>query len=299
MLLAAIDIGSNAVRLFFSNVFEQNEHVVVEKASLMRIPVRLGEDVFVHGKISDEKTEKLIKTMKAFRLLMEVNKPVAYRACATSAMREAKNGKKVIDRVKEKAGIDIQLIDGVEEARMVSGVQNLDLVHKYNYSLYIDVGGGSTELSLMSRKGTEASSSFRLGTVRMVNKKEEPGEWDRMKEWLMQFERFFPEMLCVGAGGNINKIAKLYGRVPEKTLPFNNLEYALNHLQKFTLQQRIDLMGLRPDRADVILPAARIFYFIMKHTRSKTLLVPKIGLSDGIVIALYKEIQTENKTPAS
>jgi len=299
MLLAAIDIGSNAVRLFFSNVFEKDGSIVVEKASLMRIPLRLGDDVFIRKEVSEPKIRKLVKTMKAFRLLIEVNEPVAYRACATSAMREAKNKNEVIKRVADEAGLKIQIIDGVEEAQLVSAVQNLADASKYKYSLYIDVGGGSTEISIISRKKLIASASFKIGTVRMLSEKVKEGEWEKMELWLEKYQDFYKEMLFVGAGGNINKIAKLYGRVPEQTLPFNNLEYALGHLQKFNFQERIETMGLRPDRADVIVPAAQIFHFIMKKTRADTLLVPKIGLIDGIVSVLYHEITRNGKLPGN
>jgi exopolyphosphatase / guanosine-5'-triphosphate,3'-diphosphate pyrophosphatase len=295
MLLSAIDIGSNAVRLFFSNVFEKDGQIIVEKASLMRIPIRLGEDVFVKNKISEKKIRDLVKTMQAFKLLIEVNNPEAYRAYATSAMREARNGKEVIEMITKVSKIKIEIIDGVQEAQIVGAVQNLDMVSDFKYSLFIDVGGGSTELSLMSKKGLVASTSFKIGTVRMLNEKVKESEWDDMKEWLLQYKNDFQDILCVGAGGNINKIAKLYGRVPEKTLPFNNLEYALSHLKKFTLQERIEIMGLRPDRADVIIPAAEIFYFIMKTMETPILLVPKIGLSDGIVSLLYKELKNKKK----
>ena len=283
MLLSAIDIGSNAVRLFFSNVFEKDGQVIVEKASLMRVPIRLGEDVFVKNKISENKIQNLIKTMLAFKLLIEVNNPVAYRAYATSAMREARNSKDVIDRIAKASRIKIEIIDGVQEAQIVGAVQNLDMVKDFKYSLFVDVGGGSTELSLMSEKRIVASASFKIGTVRMLNERVKKSEWGDMKDWLLQYKNDFKDILCVGAGGNINKIAKLYGRVPEKTLPFNNLEYAISHLKKFTLKERIEVMGLRPDRADVIIPASEIFYFIMKTIDAKLLLVPKIGLRDGIV----------------
>lgn len=295
MLLSAIDIGSNAVRLFFSNVFEKDGQVIVEKASLMRVPIRLGEDVFVKNKISEKKIQNLIKTMLAFKLLIDVNNPDAYKAYATSAMREARNSKDVIYRIAKASKIKIEIIDGVQEAQIIGAVQNLDMVSDFKYSLFIDVGGGSTELSLMSKKGIVKSTSFKIGTVRMLNEKVKKSEWGDMKDWLLQFKKDFNDILCVGAGGNINKIAKLFGRVPEKTLPFNNLEYALSHLKRFTLQERIELMGLRPDRADVIIPAAEIFYFIMKTMDAKLLLVPKIGLSDGIVSLLYTEMKNKKK----
>jgi exopolyphosphatase / guanosine-5'-triphosphate,3'-diphosphate pyrophosphatase len=290
MLLGAIDIGSNAVRLFFSNVFEQDGKIMVEKASLMRIPLRLGDDVFLHNLISETKIRKLVKTMKAFRLLIEVNEPAAYRACATSAMREASNGDEIVNIIMKEAGIDVRIINGLEEAQILSAVHNVDISSNYLYSLYIDVGGGSTEISLISKKGIVTSESFEIGTVRMISNRVRSEEWTRMRNWLLQYRECFPRMLSVGAGGNINKLARLYGRMPEKTLPFTNLEYGLKNLQSFTLQQRIDIMGLRPDRADVIIPAAQIFHFIMKLTQGQTLLVPRMGLSDGIVNVLYKEI---------
>ncbi len=290
MLLSAIDIGSNAVRLFFSNVFEQDGQLVVEKTALTRVPLRLGEDVFTKNVVSEEKIRKLCQTMHAFRLLIEVNEPKAWKACATSAMREAENREEIIDRVAREAGVTIHIINGVEEARIVSAVQNLDMMKNHKYSLFIDVGGGSTELSLLSKNGVVASESFKIGTVRMLNNKVKKSEWDDMKDWLLQYKKHFEEILCVGAGGNINKIIKLYGKLPEKNLPFNNLEYAIGHLRRFNLRERIEVMGLRHDRADVIIPAAEIFYYIMKTMNAPRLLVPKIGLSDGIVSLLYHEI---------
>lgn len=291
MLLGAIDIGSNAVRLYFSNVSEQDGRLQVRKVSLTRIPLRLGDDVFENNEISEKKICKLIKTIKAFRLLIEVNSPVAYRACATSAMREASNGKEIISRIAEEAGVQVEIINGVEEARILTAVHNLEEVTLHEYSLYIDVGGGSTELSVMSTRGVIASTSFRIGTVRMLSNKVKEKEWGKMYDWLMKHEAYFSKMLFVGAGGNINTLAKLYGRLPEKILPLTNLEYALRQLKGFTLQQRIELLELKPDRADVIVPAATIFHYIMKTTGAKTLLVPRIGLSDGMVSLLYNEVQ--------
>jgi exopolyphosphatase / guanosine-5'-triphosphate,3'-diphosphate pyrophosphatase len=291
MLLAAIDIGSNAVRLFFSNVFEQDGKIIVEKASLMRIPIRLGDDVFTTHVISESKKHKLIKTLKAFKLLIEVNEPVAYRACATSAMREAHNSHEVVEQIARETGIKVKIISGLEEAHIVSSVQNHELMRQHPYSLFIDVGGGSTEISLLTRNEILESESFEIGTVRMLSQRVQKLEWIRMRQWLLQFNNYFKDMAMVGAGGNINKISRLYGHTSEKTLPFENLQFALKTLQKYSLQERIEILGLRPDRADVIVPAAQIFNFIMKTTQTKTLLVPKIGLSDGIVNVLYREMK--------
>jgi exopolyphosphatase/guanosine-5'-triphosphate,3'-diphosphate pyrophosphatase len=289
MLLAAIDIGSNAVRLFFSNVFELNGEIIVEKASLVRIPLRLGEEVFKKGKISGAKADALVKTMKAFQLLIEVVQPVAYRACATAAMREAQNRDVLVKRIRKEAGIDIEVIDGLEEARIVSTVTHLDFEGKFKRALYIDVGGGSTEVSLMEQNRILDSNSFKIGTVRMLNGMVKPGEWKKMEEWLSKFKEQEEPLLLVGSGGNINKINKLYGDINRKVLSLDSLEEALDYLGKYSVEDRIALIGLRPDRADVIIPAGQIFQFIMKSLGASFVFVPKIGLSDGIVSLLFSE----------
>jgi exopolyphosphatase/guanosine-5'-triphosphate,3'-diphosphate pyrophosphatase len=289
MLLAAIDIGSNAIRLFFSNVFDQYGEAVVEKASLVRIPIRLGEDVFSKGKISKEKAEQLVKTMSAFKLLIEVVQPVAYRACATSAMREAENGPELVKRIKKETGIDIKIIDGIEEARIVSNVGNLNFNGSFKRIMFIDVGGGSTEISILEGEQIIESSSFKIGTVRMLNEKVKDKEWVEMENWLDKHCGQNGHLLLVGSGGNINKINKLYGDIAHKTLSLSALEHAIDHLAGYSVKERIELMGLRPDRADVIIPAGRIFQFIMKRIRGNFIYVPKIGLSDGIVNVLFKE----------
>jgi exopolyphosphatase / guanosine-5'-triphosphate,3'-diphosphate pyrophosphatase len=289
MLFAAIDIGSNAVRLFFSNVFEQNGVVIAEKASLVRIPIRLGEDVFNNQIISQTKTDKLIQTMKAFKLLIDVYEPVDWKACATAAMREATNNAEVISKVKEETGVEIQIIDGLEEASIVSTMGNLEISKKYRYAMFVDVGGGSTEISITENGKIIASNSFFIGTVRLLNKQVRKKEWEKMAKWLDVFKSDFGKIFCIGSGGNINKLTKLYGRIPENILSYDNLEYALSHLDRFTVKERIELMGLRPDRADVIVPAGLIFKFILAHIKSDFIYVPKIGLSDGLVINLYNE----------
>ena len=289
MLLAAIDIGSNAIRLFFSNVFDQYGEAVVEKASLVRIPIRLGEDVFSKGKISKEKAEQLVKTMGAFKLLIEVVQPLAYRACATSAMREAENGPELVKRIKKETGIDVIIIDGIEEARIVSNVGNLNFNGSFKRIMYIDVGGGSTEISILENEEIIESSSFKIGTVRMLNEKVKEKEWVEMENWLAKYGGQNGHLLLVGSGGNINKINKLYGDITHKTLSLSALEHAIDHLASYSVKERIELMGLRPDRADVIIPAGKIFQFIMEKIRGNFIYVPKIGLSDGIVNVLFKE----------
>ncbi len=292
MQLAAIDIGSNAIRLFFANVFDQNNEIVVEKASLLRVPVRLGEDVFGKGKISKEKLERLEKTMTAFKLLIEVVQPIDFRAVATSAMREASNAAEVIKRIKQETGIPIEIIDGLEEARIVSMVSNLNFNGNYKRVMYIDVGGGSTEISILENQKILDSDSFKLGTVRLLNGQVKDSEWQKMKDWLSKAKKKNGDLLLVGSGGNINKITKIYGDLSNKTLSYIALENALNHLGAYSIKDRVELMGLRPDRADVIVPAGQIYHFIMNYLQSSFIFVPRIGLSDGIVTLLYrKQIQ--------
>lgn len=295
MQLAAIDIGSNAIRLFFANVFEKQNEIVVEKASLVRVPVRLGEDVFGKGKISKEKFERLSKTMTAFKLLIEVVQPVAFRAVATSAMREATNASEVIKSIKHETGIAIEIIDGIEEARIVSTVSNLNFNGNFKRVMYIDVGGGSTEISIMENQKIVDSDSFKIGTVRLLNGLVKESEWEKMKDWLSKAKKKNGDLLLVGSGGNINKITKMYGDLSNKTLSFTALENALSHLGAYSINDRVELMGLRPDRADVIVPAGQIYRFIMNFLQSSFIFVPRIGLADGIVSLLYrKQIQTFN-----
>ena len=289
MLLAAIDIGTNAVRLYVSHVFEQNERIVVEKASLVRVPVRLGEDVFSLGYVSEQKIQRLSKTILAFKLLIDVYQPVAYKACATAAMREALNREEVIERIANETGLQIDVIDGLQEASLVSDFSDQHLPVTRKYTLFIDVGGGSTELSLMKGDKAVTSASFRIGTVRLLSGQVQQQSWDDMKAWLKSLRSKYSDVLLVGSGGNINKLTKLYGKLPENILTFENLLSGLSRLSGYSLMERIHLLGLRPDRADVIVPAGEIFRFIMKHLRADMIYVPKIGLSDGMVSTLYKE----------
>lgn len=294
MIYAAIDIGSNAARLLIANVFELDQKIFVEKATLVRIPTRLGKDVYKVGRISDKRADDLLKTLYAFKLLIDVYRPLAYDACATAAMREAENGEEIIQRIHKEAGFDVRIIDGLEEANIIRKTNKLGFEHPHNNTLYIDVGGGSTDISFLKNDKVVGVKSFNIGTLRILSGKMDKKEWDRLEKWLKKYKEYFGKMNVVGSGGNINKINKLYGDPFHYTLTFENLKYAAKYLKSFTLHERIEKLGLRPDRADVIVPAAKIFLFIMKIINAKSIIVPKIGLADGLVYQLYSH---NKKTP--
>lgn len=289
MLFASIDIGSNAVRLLFANVYlTDNEAPTASKATLVRIPLRLGEDVFKTGKVSEERIEKLIKTINAFKLLIEVYQPVAYEACATAAMREASNNTEIIERIKHETGMDVRIIDGMEEANIIRTSNNLIFKNEYDTTMYIDVGGGSTEISILKNHKFVNCNSFNIGTVRILNKKVETQAWDNLKDWLSAFKSDFGRINCVGTGGNINRLTKLYGDQIDNKINFLQLQYAYKQLKSVPLKERIEKMGLRPDRADVIVPAAKIFLTIMKSAGVDNIIAPKVGLADGLIYRLYE-----------
>ncbi len=291
MLFAGIDIGSNAVRLLFANVLEKKGTPVSEKATLVRIPVRLGMDVFTLGRISEQKTEMLIKTMKAFKLLIDVYQPLGYMAVATAAMREASNNEEVLELVQQESGLNISLVDGIEEANIISSFTRLLLNKEFNITMYVDVGGGSTEISLYNKSKFLTSNSFKIGTIRLLADKVEDQEWEDMHTWLNQFSAYFGQMNVIGSGGNINKITKLYGDNVTNLLTMEQLQCAYKRLNSMSLDERMDKLGLRPDRADVIVPAAKIFIKLLKWSNLQTVSAPKIGLADGLVLLQYNKFK--------
>jgi exopolyphosphatase/guanosine-5'-triphosphate,3'-diphosphate pyrophosphatase len=293
MVFAAIDIGSNAVRLMFANALDKDGLIRVEKATLIRIPIRLGKDVYKNNTISKNRTSSLIKTLKAFKLLIDVYKPEAYVACATAAMREATNGPEILSKIKKETGIKIRLIDGLEEAEIIRSTNNIASFTDKNMTMYVDLGGGSTEISVISKTNFIDANSFKIGTLRILSKKVDSGTWDELASWLNRFKENFGKMNMIGSGGNINKIAKLYGKAGENEISLKNLEQAYKHLKSYTLHERIEELGLRPDRADVIVPAAKVFLFIAKTIKAETIMVPKIGLTDGLIHKLYEEYLRE------
>jgi exopolyphosphatase / guanosine-5'-triphosphate,3'-diphosphate pyrophosphatase len=289
MIFAAIDIGSNAARLLFAHVFEIKKEVFVENATLVRIPTRLGEDVYSGNTISKEKADRLIKTLKAFQLLIEAYKPVDYDVCATAAMREAGNGHEIIDRINHETGFRVRVIDGIEEARIIRLTNKMGFRHPDKLAMYIDVGGGSTDISIMENHRISGVKSFEIGTLRLLKNKVRKKEWEQLKAWLFEYREHFGSFHLVGSGGNINKINKLYGDSVLNLLSFKKLKKAHRHLNSFSFDERVEKLGLRPDRADVIIPAAKIFMFIMKTVKANEILVPKIGLADGLIYRLYEE----------
>lgn len=294
MKFAAIDIGSNAVRLLFMQVFEYDKNTVFKKDALFRVPIRLGEDVFVSHKIPSEKANSLLKTMIAFRYLIEAYNPVDFMACATSAMREAENGDHVVKEIQEQADFEIAIIDGKKEAEIIYSnhiAERLDPDRSY---LYIDVGGGSTEITLISQGEIVDSHSFNLGTVRILKEQVSQSEWDKMKAWLKALSKEHESIAGIGSGGNINKIFKLSRKKSDKPLSYKNIKNIYEHIDSFSFNDRIQVLGLRPDRADVIIPAATIFLSAMKWADIKKLYVPQIGLADGIIHVMYEKQKREH-----
>lgn len=292
---AAIDIGSNAVRLLISTITEQEgREPHFKKTSLVRVPIRLGADVFISKKISSENVSRMIDTMQAFKLLMKSHKIEKYKACATSAMRESENGEEIAKLIEEKTGLEISIIDGNDEAAMIAATDLHALIQTDKTYLYVDVGGGSTEFTLYSNGETVASRSFKLGTVRLLENMVTPQIWLEVEEWVKKVTRSYTKIDLIGSGGNINNIFKSSGKANGKPLSFFYLSSYYQLLQSFTYEERITQLNLNHDRADVIVPAAKIYLSAMKWTRARRIYVPKIGLSDGIIKSLYQETQQES-----
>ncbi|UZH55701.1 exopolyphosphatase [Salinimicrobium tongyeongense] len=287
---AAIDIGSNAVRLLIMTITEQEgREPIFKKTSLVRVPIRLGADVFLTKNISEENIRRMLDTMQAFKLLMRSHKIEKFKACATSAMRESENGEEVAKLIHEKTGVEINIIDGTDEAAIIAATDLHALIQTDKTYLYVDVGGGSTEFTLYSKGKTVASRSFRLGTVRLLENMVSQEVWDEVEGWIKKITRNYTKIDLIGSGGNINNIFKSSGKANGKPLSFLYLSSYYQLLQSFTYEERITELNLNQDRADVIVPAAKIYLSAMKWTRARRIYVPKIGLSDGIIKSLYQE----------
>ncbi|MDN3547747.1 Ppx/GppA phosphatase family protein [Mucilaginibacter aquaedulcis] len=289
MRYAAIDIGSNAVRLLIADIIENNGSVSFKKNTLIRVPLRLGDDAFIQQHISDKKKSDLLKSMQAFRNLMDVYKVTDYLAYATSAMREAKNGEEVAAQIKEEAGIDLEIIHGSKEAKVIYAShadQNIDKSKNY---LYVDVGGGSTELSLFSSGQIMASKSFNIGTIRILDNQDSEETWNEMKDFIREHTRGFKQLSGIGTGGNINKLYRLSEEENDAPMSFVKLKSLYTYLTSFSLKDRINVLGLNQDRADVIIPACEIYLTVMKNAGIKSIYVPRVGMVDGIIQLLIEK----------
>ncbi|MGK6349663.1 Ppx/GppA phosphatase family protein [Parapedobacter sp. DT-150] len=285
MRYAAIDIGSNAVRLLIADIIQNNDIVSFKKNTLVRVPLRLGDDAFIDRRISETKAADLAKTMAAFRNLMDVYKVSHYMACATSAMREAENGKTLVNEIRE-AGVDLQIIDGSEEAKIIYNSHIEQQLGNKKAYLYIDVGGGSTELSVFADTKLVASASFNVGTIRILDNQDKEETWEEMKAWVKTHTRMFKTVYGIGTGGNINKLSRLASDKEDRPISYNKLKSLYEYLNSFSLKDRINVLGLNNDRADVIIPACEIFLTLMKYGRLRQVIVPRVGLVDGIIQTL-------------
>ncbi len=287
---AAIDVGSNAVRLLIANVIiEKDKETLYRKSSLVRVPIRLGADSFVKGSISDTNVKRMIDAMNAFQLLMNINGVERCKACATSAIREADNGQETVAAIFEKTGIKIDIIDGKEEAAIIASTDLNELIESDFTYLYVDVGGGSTEFTIFSKGKIVTSKSFKMGTVRLLNNDKATNKriFKEVEHWIKSNTNSFKKISLIGSGGNINKIFKMSDRPLGKPLSYIYLKAHYQFLKQMSYNERITELGLNPDRADVIIPATKIYLSAMKWSGAQKIYVPKIGLSDGIIKGLH------------
>lgn len=288
MKLAAIDIGSNAIRLQITNVTVFKGQVSFKRLEYVRFPLRLGLDVFSSGSLSEHSQRKFIKLMHAFKLLLELYEVDDSYACATSAMRNSDNGAMLTQVVKDKVGLEIHIIDGEKEAEMI----NMALANFIpdGLCLHIDVGGGSTELNLFHKKVKVTSRSFNIGSVRILQGKDEPAVWEEMKNWIQTTCRKYPEhVTALGTGGNINKIYNMARKKPAKLMSLAKIKEIKALIEQHTFEERIHVLQLNADRADVIIPASDIYIKVMEWARTKSILVPDVGLKDGVMHYLYEK----------
>ena len=291
---AAIDIGSNGARLLIKNVKEDTMgNVEFTKVLFLRIPLRLGKDVFTLGEISEDRERMMLCMIKSYKQLMKLYQVSTYRACATSAMRDARNGAKILKKIRKQTGIDIEILDGSEEAKILynSSIESSESVNG-NYA-YVDVGGGSTEISLLSDGLLVGSCSYNIGTIRLLSGAVAPDVVERMRHDLEAYAAQYPSITIVGSGGNINKLSRLFHESSKKSkqnvLPVRNLQQIHDEMKPMTLNERIATYGLKTDRADVIIPAAEIFLTVAKALKCEEIHVPNISLADGIIDGLYKQ----------
>lgn len=289
MIYGAIDIGTNAARLLVGEVVAEEKTTFLRKVSYTRIPLRLGYDVFENGQISPEKEEDFVKTIQAFKLIAEVFKVRGLRACATSAMREAGNADEVQKRITEQTGLTLEVIDGDEEARLIFGTFNLLNINKDVAYIVIDVGGGSSEVTIFDNGVKVAEKSFKVGTIRLLKNKTSDKIWNEIDEWISENTNPKYTYRIYGTGGNINKCHKLLGKQLDESISYREIDELHDTLSKISVSKRMMKYQLKADRADVIVPALFIFKHIMRSMKAKEIVVPKIGLVDGIIYDLYNQ----------
>lgn len=299
MILAAIDIGSNASRLLIAEVTE-NEKAQVQftKLNFLRLPLRLGFDVFQSGKISDEKKQMIKDAMYAYRILMDIYKVEAYRACATSAMRDAANGASIVEAIRKETGIAIEIISGAEEAAIIYETHIADMMDENGHYLYVDVGGGSTELSMFGEGQIVFKESFNIGTIRLLQQQVSTAQMDYLEWFVKQHTKAYQDITIIGSGGNINKLFSMSKTKEGRPLSLEQLDSFYEQLASLSVEERMSQFGIRRDRADVIVPALRLYTSVIKWAGAKEIFVPKIGLADGLIKLLYQQRQSGIGTSA-
>lgn len=295
MRFAAVDVGSNAIRLLLCKVLTNGDEVFFKKASLVRIPLRLGQESFARGSISPRLAERLVHTMQGFKYLIQAYDPIDYRACATSAMREAANGNDIVQEIYRRTGMQLEVVSGRREAEIICSNHFERTLRSGRSFLYVDVGGGSTELTLFSKNRKPISGSFNIGTVRLLNRLVPETRWEEMKQWIKKICPRNQPPLGIGSGGNINKIYKLNRKKQGKPLSYKMIKKTCALLRSYSLTERMTEFRMKPDRADVIVPASEIYLAVMKWSGIKHLFVPQIGLSDGLIHIMYEAYTERTK----
>lgn len=294
MKLAAIDIGSNAIRLQISTILDKGNKILFKKLEYVRFPLRLGHDVFSSNRISDKSKEKFKKLMKTYKLLLELYEVDDYMYCATSAMRESENGQELADEVKEELGVTINIIDGNLEAEMINRAI-ASYLEEETY-LHIDVGGGSTELNLFTKGKKIKTRSFKVGSVRVLEHHDSPIMWSDMEHWVKSnVKKEYGKVTAVGTGGNMSKIFELAKKKPGQAISIKRVKEIRDMIESFSIEQRIYELQMNPDRADVIVPASNIYLKVMEWANAKQILVPDVGLKDGILLHLLEKNLTQKK----
>lgn len=295
--LAAIDVGSNASRLLIKTIcLDLESKITMRKALFLRVPLRLGMEVFKKGKISDEKEDEFVRTMKAYKQLMKVFHVKDYRACATSAMRDAKNGKQVLKHINEETGLKMEILSGDEESQIIYDIHLSQIQDDNNY-LYVDVGGGSTEITFISKGQRIMSHSYNIGTVRVLNEAVKTEELQHVKDELKEITSGYSDITIIGSGGNINKLYRIANKrdKQESVLPVETLVKLRDRLAKMSIDERMNVFNMKPDRADVIVPAAEIFIMIAQSVNAKKIRVPNVGLADGLINDMAQQIVNNTK----